>query len=1000
MENKQENQEPEKKEDGEGGSLLDETVKRSAGLVVRFTVYFGAIGALIGGYHVLVKNLNYRHWCAFIITSLPLVLILLTDTLPTWRNRKRKQKLENLEIIEGSLERPDYFRLSPYEEKDQEFFKRADNKHEEILDWICNTEFPILYLTGKSGTGKTSLLNAWVLPKIKNSNRPTKLVNIRGFHDPIEVLINHLNTPGEIWKKKVRTDKGCRKLLEKACSHLGDTRLLIIFDQFEEFLILHDEEGRREFEELMRSLEVDPIDGLILLLVLRSDYLSELSKIHLPKLEQDKNWREVGLFTLRDSREFIEKSGIQLGEQMIYSVAREAELIEGIKGLIRPITLNMFGIILKRFHGRLPPGVETGSLLKEYLKETINDPAIHIESVQIVKEMVTFEGTKRPISIPKLKDLTNIKMRIIRACLLQLSSKGIVRQIDSKNEIWEISHDFIAHRLSQIIFRWKSPMFARLIKWVSPAALIVWIITVFALLPWLAENAHLTALQKIRHSGLKVQEFKNGYKVDAANREFNDWNLKKAADSLDEIKKTILLDLSSTNVTDVSPLTELTNLQTLDLSNAKVTDVSPLAKLKNLQTLNLQNTKVTDISSLTGLKSLQTLFLSYTNVIDVTPLTEFTNLQTLDLSNTRVVDVKPLAELKNLKKLELRNKYITDLNPLAGLKSLQSLSLSLKKRDLSLSELNNLKDLSLSDSQITNLSLSGLNNLERLVLSDSRITNLNLSGLNRLKRLTLSSSRITNLTLSGLNNLENLHLNKSQINDINLSDLNNLKNLHLNKSEINDITALAGLRSLKTLTLHNLFRTNLSSYVELKNLQTLVVENTKLIEVSPLARFKNLQTLDLRHTEVPDVSPLADLKNLQILNLQDTQVMDVSPLAELKNLHTLDLRNTRVTDVSPLAKLQNLHTLDLSNTPVKDVRPLAELINLKALDLHSTPINDVSPLAELKKLQNLDLEKTWVEDVSPLAELKNLQTLNLKYTKVPDVSPLNNRIIEGLDIKQ
>ena len=50
--------------------------------------------------------------------------------------------------------------------------------------------------------------------------------------------------------------------------------------------------------------------------------------------------------------------------------------------------------------------------------------------------------------------------------------------------------------------------------------------------------------------------------------------------------------MAYTEVSDISPLTSLVNLEYLDLTGTPVSDVSPLAEMKTLRTLNLQDTEV------------------------------------------------------------------------------------------------------------------------------------------------------------------------------------------------------------------------------------------------------------------------------------------------------------------------------------------------------------------------------------------------------------------------
>jgi len=54
------------------------------------------------------------------------------------------------------------------------------------------------------------------------------------------------------------------------------------------------------------------------------------------------------------------------------------------------------------------------------------------------------------------------------------------------------------------------------------------------------------------------------------------------------------VNLSNTQVSDLSPLTGLKYIKVLELQYSQVSDLSPLAELKNLKLLRLHNTQVSD----------------------------------------------------------------------------------------------------------------------------------------------------------------------------------------------------------------------------------------------------------------------------------------------------------------------------------------------------------------------------------------------------------------------
>lgn len=83
-------------------------------------------------------------------------------------------------------------------------------------------------------------------------------------------------------------------------------------------------------------------------------------------------------------------------------------------------------------------------------------------------------------------------------------------------------------------------------------------------------------------------------------------------------------------------ISDLDCLGTLDLSITGISDLSPLSKLTNLKDLFLTSTGVSDLSPLIGLTKLQTLSLSATPVRDISPLMNLENLNILTLLDTQV----------------------------------------------------------------------------------------------------------------------------------------------------------------------------------------------------------------------------------------------------------------------------------------------------------------------------------------------------------------------------
>ncbi|CAA0113265.1 Internalin-A [Halioglobus japonicus] len=188
------------------------------------------------------------------------------------------------------------------------------------------------------------------------------------------------------------------------------------------------------------------------------------------------------------------------------------------------------------------------------------------------------------------------------------------------------------------------------------------------------------------------------------------------------------LNIFQTKVADLSPISSLHSLRYLHLEDTRVSDLGPLALLSNLHTLGLRNTLVRDISPLDSLISLTVLDLEATPVSTLDPLISKNSLRSLYLNGTNISDLKPLAALCSLKSLELGNTIVNDLEPIAALCSLE--------------------ELFLNDTKVSDLKpLAKLSSLKRIDLASTKVSDLTpLAKLSSLKRIDLTSTKVSDLT--------------------------------------------------------------------------------------------------------------------------------------------------------------------------------------------------------------------------------------------------------------
>ena len=274
---------------------------------------------------------------------------------------------------------------------------------------------------------------------------------------------------------------------------------------------------------------------------------------------------------------------------------------------------------------------------------------------------------------------------------------------------------------------------------------------------------------------------------------------KTPGDAITEADMATLTDFDAVDfsIRNLTGLEYATNLTRLDLSDNKITDITPLTNLNQLEELYLGPTQfnlfapktnqITDITPLAGLNQLKILELGDNQVRDIIPLAGLTQLEELDLARNQIRDITPLANLTRLVRLNIWGNQIREITALTNLTQLTGLSVATNQiRDITpLTHLTQLVDVRLQSNEISNITV--------------------LTNLTQLKRLYMMHNQIRDITpLANLTQVEELYLNSNQIRDITpLANLIQLKELNLSWNQISDITVIAKFVNLEELRLEN-----------------------------------------------------------------------------------------------------------------------------------------------------------------------------------------------------
>ncbi len=160
--------------------------------------------------------------------------------------------------------------LMPFSEKHTEHFFGREPEIANLLERLrCEA---MILLLGPSGSGKSSLIQAGVLPRLRE--RDWRIITLRPGRAPFESLAQSLDESELAQPLRMQPEQLNLILSEKA----GERPLLLFVDQLEElYTHCEDLEERQAFLQALSSTIYDPEADLHLLLSLRDDFFVRFS---------------------------------------------------------------------------------------------------------------------------------------------------------------------------------------------------------------------------------------------------------------------------------------------------------------------------------------------------------------------------------------------------------------------------------------------------------------------------------------------------------------------------------------------------------------------------------------------------------------------------------------------------------------------------------------------------------------------------------------------------
>jgi WD40 repeat protein/class 3 adenylate cyclase len=217
-----------------------------------------------------------------------------------------------------------YKGLAPFEPEDSDFFFGREELVEVLVSRL--EEAGVLAVVGPSGSGKSSLLRAGLVPELERRRFAAGRALLTPGEHPLSglalALSGVLERPADALIKRLSSDPGALGAELRAAR---DTSLVLAVDQFEEvFTLCRDEDERRLFIDAL--LRVSEVDGstIQVIIALRADFYGHC--VLYPRLASalEDHQALVGSMTEEELRRAIERPAEQAGLML------EPGLVEGI----------------------------------------------------------------------------------------------------------------------------------------------------------------------------------------------------------------------------------------------------------------------------------------------------------------------------------------------------------------------------------------------------------------------------------------------------------------------------------------------------------------------------------------------------------------------------------------------------------------------------------------------------------------------------------------------
>jgi WD40 repeat protein/predicted Ser/Thr protein kinase len=346
--------------------------------------------------------------------------------------------------------------LLPFQEADRDRFYGRDLDISLLLKKIASPDFRFGVLYGESGSGKTSLLRAGLLPRLREIG--FLALYCRSYSDLPAVIVAECQKQTLI---EFRAEQSLQEYLSFVSREFSAT-IFIFCDQFEEFFVSSKSSSEREpFLSFVSDCFHQDSLPVRFLLSLRSDFLHLINSEFADRVEEPLLSSRV--YCLRQFEEahavdIIERSARQGGLLFDPGLSRQVARDLAVSGTVLPSELQIVGEQLQRKQIFTPQeyrrlGGKT-SLVHQYLEEAIQLSGHPEIAKLLLRSLISDENTRLTLPLGEIVCRTQRPSSTVRRVLDHFVQSRLVRCLQH-DEPWryELMHEYLIEKINQLTGR-------------------------------------------------------------------------------------------------------------------------------------------------------------------------------------------------------------------------------------------------------------------------------------------------------------------------------------------------------------------------------------------------------------------------------------------------------------------------------------------------------------------------------------------------------------------